>query len=144
VERWKLKHSDRVVYKPIYEGPLFHMGIFAIPRGGSIPLHDHPEMTVISKLLFGKVRLQSYDWVTKSSSGGTAKKVLDEILLPPVKPHILYPSQSNLHCFTAVDPCAFFDILMPPYNETRKCSYYKIEKEENDLVEISEIDVPDF
>jgi quercetin dioxygenase-like cupin family protein len=36
----------------------FTLGIFTIPAGRSIPLHDHPGMTVISRLLFGTLRVQ--------------------------------------------------------------------------------------
>jgi plant cysteine oxidase len=39
------------------------MGVFCFPAGASLPLHDHPEMVVLSKLLYGSVRKRSYDWV---------------------------------------------------------------------------------
>ncbi|GKV25144.1 hypothetical protein SLEP1_g34626 [Rubroshorea leprosula] len=56
-----------------------------------------------------------------------AKLAADKVLTAPCGPSILYPkSGGNLHCFTAVSPCAVLDILTPPYRENlgRKCTYY--------------------
>ena len=33
----------------IFEDSVISMGIFQLPMGASIPLHDHPGMTVISR-----------------------------------------------------------------------------------------------
>lgn len=56
-----------------------------------------------------------------------AKLAVDKVLNAPCDTSVLYPKHGgNLHCFTAVTPCAMLDILTPPYREEegRRCTYY--------------------
>lgn len=56
-----------------------------------------------------------------------AKLGADKVLTAPCETSVLYPKEGgNLHCFTAVTPCAVLDVLSPPYKEDagRKCTYY--------------------
>ncbi|XP_044476530.1 plant cysteine oxidase 3-like [Mangifera indica] len=129
--------AQPITYLDIYECDSFTMCIFCFPTSSVIPLHDHPGMTVFSKVLYGSVHVKAYDWtepacfpeVNRPGSRPVrlAKLAVDRVLTAECETAILYPkSGGNLHCFTAVTPCAVLDILTPPYKEdaSRKCTYY--------------------
>lgn len=42
----------------------YTVGIFIFPPGASIPLHDHPSMVVISRVLYGELKVKSYSVVS--------------------------------------------------------------------------------
>ncbi|XP_074589217.1 plant cysteine oxidase 2-like [Curcuma longa] len=127
-----------VTYLHLSALPNFSIGIFCLPRTAVIPLHNHPGMTVFSKILVGSMHIKSYDWVTDpqspnekimSPTGACLAKVnTDAVFKAPCETSILYPTTGgNIHRFTAVTPCAVLDVLGPPYNdnEGRACTYYK-------------------
>jgi len=132
----------RITYLHIYECDRFSIGIFCLPPTGVIPLHNHPEMTVFSKLLFGTLHIKSYDWVKDAATGSAliadpsdgrsgearlAKVKVNSKFTAPCSTNILFPADGgNMHCFTAKTPCAVLDVLGPPYSDPagRHCQYY--------------------
>ncbi|XP_031493096.1 plant cysteine oxidase 1-like isoform X1 [Nymphaea colorata] len=117
-----------ITYIHIYESEYFSMGIFCFPAGASIPFHDHPGMTVLSKLLYGSMYHKAYDWVLPTKLAhlkdrhtrtvGLAGLAVDEVLEAPCQPSVLFPrSGGNIHSFTALTPSAILDVLSPPYND---------------------------
>jgi hypothetical protein len=73
---------------------------------------------VLSKLLFGTVQVRSYDWEAKSDKYPRVAKFVGERILKSTDPAlVLLPNQGNLHSFTALTQCAFYDILAPPYTQ---------------------------
>ncbi|KAK7394526.1 hypothetical protein VNO78_15055 [Psophocarpus tetragonolobus] len=136
------RRTPKITYLHIYECEQFSMGIFCLPPSGVIPLHNHPGMTVFSKLLFGTMHIKSYDWlvdvpphvptIIKSSQSQApdmrlAKVKVDADFNAPCDPSILYPADGgNMHWFTAVTACAVLDVLGPPYSDPhgRHCTYY--------------------
>ncbi|KAF5207162.1 Plant cysteine oxidase [Thalictrum thalictroides] len=163
VARW----AQPITFVDIYECDSFTMCMFCLPTSSVIPLHDHPGMTVLSKMLYGSMHVKAYDWVEPAcirkfagSSVRLAKLVVDKVLTAPCDTSALYPKHGgNLHCFTAVSSCAVLDILAPPYLEAagRKCTYYhdypyssikgngsiNFEGKEEEYAWLKEIDTPE-
>lgn len=121
----------RVTQTTIYMCNNFSLCIFFLPAGAVIPLHNHPGMTVFSKLLLGTMHIKAYDWVDpvdSSSKLRLARLKADDVFTAPCDSSVLYPaSGGNIHAFTAITPCAVLDVLGPPYSrqDGRDCSYYK-------------------
>ncbi|KAK1298268.1 hypothetical protein QJS10_CPB14g01377 [Acorus calamus] len=132
-----------VTYIHLDECDNFSMGIFCLPQNAVIPLHNHPGMTVFSKILSGSMHIKSYDWVdvhggadetlTPSSSHYQPRKIqlakvkTDTVYTAPCNTSILYPAEGgNMHRFTASTPSIVLDVLGPPYCELegRHCTYY--------------------
>jgi len=106
-----------------------------LPASAVIPFHNHPGMTVLSKLLFGSMYIKAYDWVdpinTETNSNPSqlrlARLEVDNVFTSPCDTSVLYPtSGGNIHSFRAVTSCAVLDVLGPPYSdiEGRNCTYY--------------------
>ncbi|XP_050370774.1 plant cysteine oxidase 1-like [Argentina anserina] len=158
----KVKGNLRVTYTTIYKCSNFSLCCFFIPATGVIPLHNHPGMTVFSKLLLGKMHIKSYDLVDPIKNSDVsqlrlAKLKADSIYTAPCNTSVLYPTTGgNIHAFTAITPCAVLDVFGPPYSKEdgRDCSYYKehpydaysnttVVEEEGDYGWLEEIEVPD-
>eukprot|EP00250_Pteridium_aquilinum_P008366 c17892_g1_i2 orf=733-1443(-) len=148
--------QQSVFYLHIHHCESFSMGIFYLPMSAVIPLHDHPAMTVLSKLVHGSMHVKSYDWVeplvqtpnTDVPQARLAKVVVDQIFTAPCESSILHPTGGgNIHAFTGATHCAVLDVLAPPYapQEGRPCTYYQDRLYSNTdiLAETSEIDISD-
>jgi len=112
------------------------VGIFCIPENCDIPIHNHPDMTVCSKVLYGKVHLEAYDKAPDLESSMQAleapdtlyaRKVRDEIISEGDGPVACFSEKANIHRFYAEESCAILDVLGPPYDsgEGREIAYYR-------------------
>ncbi|CAE6929013.1 unnamed protein product [Symbiodinium sp. CCMP2592] len=132
---FKRVNLSGVAYQEIYAGADMTICIFLLRAGAQIPAHDHPGMHVFGRLLFGRMRVRSYDFIDggESGVGGSdeprrAHYYGEEVLGPAPVTYGLGPEEGNIHQIEAVDDCAFFDILTPPYNPCggRNCNYFEV------------------
>lgn len=123
---------DKVIeYLPVYEGGDFDIGIFCLPCGAVIPLHDHPGMTVMTRLLYGRMHVRAFDVLQRKESLMGRRwnvKLRDEFVMQEENClSFLTPDKANIHTFRALTSCAMLDVLAPPYSPKRgrDCTYYK-------------------
>ncbi|KAK8768286.1 hypothetical protein V5799_015514 [Amblyomma americanum] len=105
------------------------MSIFIIRRGERIPLHDHPGMFGVLKVLHGSGTISSYSAVRPPSGDELeAERHPDVAVSSDSAPCCLTPTERNFHEIRALDgPLAFLDILAPPYDgKVRDCHYYSV------------------
>lgn len=98
--------------------------VFTVGHGATLPLHDHPGMWVVTKILYGSMQAVTMDPATATVTGNA--------VLAAGATHITTPTDTNVHAFRAASPggCAFLDVFMPPYDYTgdpprRPCNYYE-------------------
>jgi len=122
--------SQSVRYLPVgEEGGLWTCGCFAIPPNGIIPLHDHPGMTGVIRVLEGSVDIESFDKCEENSylarSRGTRTFKSPSTVC-------LGPQDANIHQIKAGETGAvFLDCLMPDYDDDsgRSCNFYMVDND---------------
>ncbi|CAD5110863.1 DgyrCDS229 [Dimorphilus gyrociliatus] len=161
-ERYVFNHLRAPVYYiHMFENQFFTMCIFVLKNGTRMPLHDHPHMTGILKVLYGNLTIKSYSNIRDPEYNAADELPLEirshlrkDQVIKKVKfdgeKHLnekdccyLTEKTGNFHTLSAMDgPAAFLDILAPPYSESlgRNCSYYKelLKSDESEMVYLSE------
>eukprot|EP00353_Schmidingerella_taraikaensis_P007346 CAMPEP_0185584262 /NCGR_PEP_ID=MMETSP0434-20130131/31145_1 /TAXON_ID=626734 ORGANISM="Favella taraikaensis, Strain Fe Narragansett Bay" /NCGR_SAMPLE_ID=MMETSP0434 /ASSEMBLY_ACC=CAM_ASM_000379 /LENGTH=204 /DNA_ID=CAMNT_0028203901 /DNA_START=185 /DNA_END=799 /DNA_ORIENTATION=- len=122
----------------------YRLVLFFIKKGTRMPLHDHPNMSVFFRLVFGKLNYRAYDKVDHKfkyndfvddeyheilenktriqAKKSKAMKLQSDDLL------FVRPSTNNMHEFVAEENSCFFDICLPnytPLNHSRRITYFK-------------------
>lgn len=90
------------------------------------------------QVLFGQIRIECYSiWKARSESDDPATLPEEHIIIPcerssdiilnaESKPISLTPTINNIHKVVAEKDCAFFDCLIPPYENN--CHFYNVQK----------------
>jgi len=135
--RVRLGQPAPAAYVHLFEDDILSIGIFVLKQGTNIPLHDHPHMHGICKVIYGTVTVRSFSACDVSSGVNEQPgndlfpaKLCDVMRLSAEeeKSCILSPNDGNIHEIIAENgSAAFLDILAPPYDHetgTRICQYY--------------------
>ena len=130
-----------MTYIGVYENCDVSVGIFIVAAKTGLPLHNHPGMHGILKVVHGTLKVSSFDriphfdvndqtHIPKSLQSRldliekgfivpvTESNTSNASITPQMPPLILGPTTDNFHrIYNASDqPAAFVDILSPPYN----------------------------
>lgn len=127
-EFWEGENQAPVGYIDIYEDIHVTLGVFILKPGMKMPLHDHPHMYGLLKVIAGQVAIHSYtvtdeeDYVLSPEKLPiltiTAQKNPPLIINAQSDSVLLQPKAGNLHeivCDTE-SAAAFIDVLSPPYD----------------------------
>lgn len=158
----------------IFEDDQVSMGIFILKPNGKLPLHNHPQMHGLIKVIAGQVKIVSYSLNTektkevdqKSFQGEESGSIKHKPKYGIVTAELsgvtiansssptctLEPDFKNLHEIQSMDgPAAFLDILAPPYDypiddfSSRHCSYYaKLSQVTPSIFRLQEIRSPSW
>ncbi len=126
--RWSDLHLDLAAHLPrrgwntrkLHFDRSCEIGVFFIPAGQRIPLHDHPDIHVWMRVLVGELHVTSFTW----HAPPLARRSGDATLGPHDPVWLVEPGRDNLHQLTARSDVAFLDVLRPPYIDHRVCTYY--------------------
>nr|XP_026498712.1 2-aminoethanethiol dioxygenase [Vanessa tameamea] len=139
---WKRPNKAPCTYIEVFQNSLVNMSIFVLKPGFKMPLHDHPHMHGLLKVISGAVRIRSFteyplkevassiDFTARAKHEAAriaqgihkrrrlfAKISQDNICQANSETCVLTPTISNYHEIEALNmPAAFFDILSPPYD----------------------------
>jgi len=137
--------GPKITFVPLHESDQFTIAMFLFPPHAKMPLHNHPGMNVLSRVLYGKLQVRSFDFIkvpgkqnfTKDEARLAKLVENDKIISSETPTHITYPADGgNIHSFTSLTTSALFDILAPPYNNMdRTCTYFHESDIEHDDIE---------
>jgi len=140
-----------VTFIDLWKDEHFSMSIFVLKPGTRLPMHDHPGMHGLIRVIHGRMNVFSYSLLErKSGDGFEPLRSSEEYLIKKgavLKAHmmsaasgdvidinsesiVLTPVDGNIHEIRTTDSAAaFFDILAPPYDDHRhgrhQCHYFK-------------------
>ena len=96
--------------------------MFLFTHGAGLPMHNHPDMYVWSKVVLGRATLDRIDVSRNELQGERVVEILNE----SSGVSFLGPDCWNLHSIQADSPVTvMLDVMVPPYG-AKKCNFYEI------------------
>ncbi|XP_029657027.1 2-aminoethanethiol dioxygenase-like [Octopus sinensis] len=109
----------RQIFLQIFEDTKIMAFIVILAENARIPLHDHHQMNGFVKIIEGCAKVETFTPVKegRSPSEIICRRELEGEITSETKSCLtLSPNFGNIHQLSAINgPCAFFDILFPPY-----------------------------
>lgn len=140
-----------VLYMNIYESSLISFSLFLIRKGQSLPIHNHPNMNGLIKVIHGEGSIKSFTTINNTDNTNSLVKTklnYTKIITENTSEILsLDPINNNIHEISASEntDLAFLDLLIPPYEND--CVYYEIVKEDEsdtNLIELKKVPCPDY
>jgi cysteamine dioxygenase len=132
----KTFRNDIITFIELVHNPVMNVVIIVIPNGQRLPLHDHPNMVGMLKVLHGQVRISTYTKIGFFEQGRQpAIRTQNGVILSRLNyPQVITPLSNNIHEVEFVsgecgkDYAAIIDVLTPPYDDNVGCRYYVCEE----------------
>ena len=169
--RLRGKGHPNSLYISIFEDVYISVGIFILKSGTKIPIHDHPLMYGILKVLYGSVYIQSYSHINDiimerknavclPSKGYYYEEILfpdshikmyrnSPVILNATNDCVVVTPTNNIHEVRAHNgPAAFLDVLVTPYftfmkgGESRDCTYFEEVTNDTETVILKKSKIP--
>eukprot|EP00996_Jenningsia_fusiforme_P000492 NODE_1432_length_1531_cov_55.778003_g1293_i0.p1 GENE.NODE_1432_length_1531_cov_55.778003_g1293_i0~~NODE_1432_length_1531_cov_55.778003_g1293_i0.p1 ORF type:complete len:222 (-),score=18.28 NODE_1432_length_1531_cov_55.778003_g1293_i0:673-1338(-) len=109
------------------DSPLM-MALWFLPAGSKLHLHNHPGMNVFFKPLAGTCDYRSFTLLEPFVRPARPIRAVEHLMtsLDGDAPTLcIGPQEGNVHSIKALTGFWFLDVIFPPYNETRECTYYR-------------------
>ena len=113
------------IYVPVRETPAFTLALFSLPLGCQLPLHNHPNMSVVMKLLSGSLLVNSAPIGNHSLSLGQVVDLEQTLTSSILTLSSDVQKVDGVHEIIAVENSVFIDLVTPPYGEGRNIQYFE-------------------
>lgn len=109
-----------IAVRTVYSENDLRLSLYCLPKGITMPTHDHPSMFVLSYLMMGEMLVNNYTRLGNATYKSETRTV-------KANEHMVIEGEkNNLHSMTGLEHSLFLDVIFPDYNYTnRLCTHYR-------------------